>query len=56
MLLYIDAGTSQVRRVLMIDAQRNRNRFDFIEPVVNKPVDQKEFEFVKPAGAQVIKP
>lgn len=56
MLLYVDAATFQVRRVLMIDAQRNRNRFDFLEPVVNKPVDQSEFVFVKPAGAQVIKP
>jgi outer membrane lipoprotein carrier protein len=55
-LLYIDAGTFQVRRVLMIDAQRNRNRFDFIDPVVNKPVDKQEFQFTMPKGAQVIKP
>lgn len=55
-LLYVDGATFQVRRVLMIDAQRNRNRFDFIEPVVNQPVDKKEFEFIKPAGAQVIRP
>ena len=56
MLLYIDAGTYQVRRVLMIDAQRNRNRFDFLTPVVNKPVPASEFQFTPPAGTKVIKP
>ncbi|OQX68364.1 MAG: hypothetical protein B6A08_10725 [Sorangiineae bacterium NIC37A_2] len=55
-LLYIDAGTFQVRRVLMIDAQRNRNRFDFGDPVVNQPVDPKEFTFTPPPGTQVVRP
>lgn len=56
LLLYIDAGTYQVRRVLMIDAQQNRNRFDFLEPVVNKPVDPQEFVFIAPSGTRVIRP
>lgn len=56
MLLYIDSSTFQVRRVLMIDAQKNRNRFDFVEPEVNRPVPPEEFAFVPPAGTQVIKP
>lgn len=56
LLLFVDGKTFQVRRVLMIDAQRNRNRFDFLDPVVNEPVDQKEFQFVPPPGTQVIKP
>lgn len=56
LLLYVDAGTYQVRRVLMIDAQQNRNRFDFITPSVNQPVAPGEFEFVPPAGTRVIKP
>ena len=55
-LLYVDGATHQVRRVLMIDAQQNRNRFDFVEPTVNQPVDKKEFEFVAPPGTQVVKP
>lgn len=55
-LLFVDANTYQVRRVIMIDAQRNRNRFDFDEPTVNQPVDQKEFQFTPPAGTKVIKP
>lgn len=56
LLLYIDAGTYQVRRVLMIDAQQNRNRFDFVAPVVNKPVDPGEFTFQPPPGTRVIRP
>jgi outer membrane lipoprotein carrier protein len=56
MLLYVDGATFQVRRVLMIDAQRNRNRFDFDEPVVNEPVPAAEFVFSPPPGTQIIKP
>lgn len=56
LLLYVDAGTYQVRRVLMIDAQQNRNRFDFVAPVVNQPVDPNEFVFHPPVGTRVIKP
>lgn len=55
-LLFVDARTFQVRRVLMIDAQRNRNRFDFIDPIVNQPVDPKEFNFQAPPGTQVVRP
>jgi outer membrane lipoprotein carrier protein len=56
LLLYVDAGTYQVRRVLMIDAQQNRNRFDFVAPVVNQPVDPNEFIFHPPVGTRIIKP
>lgn len=56
MLLYIDAATSQVRRVLILDAQGNRNRFDFTAPVVNQAVPKSEFEFTPPPGTKVIKP
>ena len=55
-LLYVDARTYQVRRVLLIDAQRNRNRFDFVDPVVNDKVPPAEFEFTAPPGTQVIRP
>jgi outer membrane lipoprotein carrier protein len=53
---YVDAGTYQVRRVLLLDAQRNRNRFDFITPVVNKKIDKNEFQFTPPQGTRIIKP
>ncbi|MCC6554859.1 MAG: outer membrane lipoprotein carrier protein LolA [Polyangiaceae bacterium] len=56
MLLYVDAQTSQVRRVLILDAQGNRNRFDFAAPVVNQPVAKGEFDFTPPPGTRVIKP
>jgi outer membrane lipoprotein carrier protein len=55
-LLYIDGATSQVRRVLILDAQGNRNRFEFINPVVNTPVTPGEFLFQPPDGTQIVKP
>lgn len=55
-LLYVDANTYQVRRVLLLDAQGNRNRFDFISPAVNTKVPKNEFSFKPPPGTQVIKP
>jgi outer membrane lipoprotein carrier protein len=55
-LLFIDAKTFHVRRVLMIDAQRNRNRFDFIDPIVNHPVDAREFSFEPPPGTRIVRP
>ncbi|HEX9620773.1 MAG TPA: outer membrane lipoprotein carrier protein LolA [Polyangiaceae bacterium] len=56
MLLYVDAGTYQVRRVLILDAQGNRNRFDFVKPSVNVPVLPAEFDFRPPPGTQLVKP
>jgi outer membrane lipoprotein carrier protein len=56
LLLYVDGRTAQVRRVLLLDAQGNRNRFDFENPVVNARVPDSEFTFQAPAGTQIIKP
>jgi outer membrane lipoprotein carrier protein len=56
MMLYVDGATYQVRRVLLLDAQGNKNRFDFVKPVVNKKPPDGEFQFVPPPGTQVIKP
>lgn len=53
---YVDAATYQVRRVLIIDAQGNRNRFDFVTSEVNTKAPQGEFAFTPPAGTQVIRP
>jgi outer membrane lipoprotein carrier protein len=55
-LLYVDAATSQVRRVLILDAQGNRNKFDFESPLVNTPVPPGSFSFTPPAGTQIVKP
>jgi len=56
MLLFVDSKTDQVRRVMLIDAQGNRNRFDFANPVVNKKPPPDEFKFVPPKGTKIIKP
>jgi len=56
LLLYVDAQTHQVRRALILDAQGNRNRFDFSAPIVNQAVPKSEFDFTPPPGTKVIKP
>jgi outer membrane lipoprotein carrier protein len=55
-LFYVDKQTSQVRRVLILDGQSNRNRFDFVNPRVNEPVDSNQFVFVPPPGTTVVHP
>lgn len=55
-LLYVDKASSQVRRVLILDAQGNRNRFDFDNPMVNIPVPATEFSFSPPEGTQIVRP
>ncbi|AKV03740.1 Outer membrane lipoprotein carrier protein LolA [Labilithrix luteola] len=55
-LFYVDSQTAQVRRVLIVDGQGNRNRFDFENPRVNVPVNDDMFKFTPPAGTQLIKP
>lgn len=53
---YVDAQTYQVRRVLIVDAQGNRNRFDFLTSEVNTKAPPGEFAFTPPQGTQVIRP
>jgi outer membrane lipoprotein carrier protein len=55
-LFYVDAPTSQVRRVMIIDGQGNRNRFDFVNPRVNEPVPPGQFTFTPPPGTSVVHP
>lgn len=55
-LFYVDTGSAQVRRVLIVDGQGNRNRFDFESPKVNVPVADDRFKFTPPAGTQIIRP
>jgi len=56
MLLYVDAATFQVRRVLLLDAQGNKNRFDFSGTEVNLKTPPGEFAFTPPKGTQVVRP
>lgn len=55
-LFYVDTATSQVRRVMIVDGQGNRNRFDFKDPRVNLPVTPNQFNFTPPPGTTVVKP
>ncbi len=55
-LFYVDAATSQVRRVMVIDGQGNRNRFDFASPRVNEPVAPTQFTFTPPPGTSIVRP
>lgn len=55
-LFYVDSATSQVRRVLIVDGQGNRNRFDFENPKVNVQVPPDKFKFTPPPGTQIIRP
>jgi outer membrane lipoprotein carrier protein len=55
-LFYVDTGTSQVRRVMVIDGQGNRNRFDFVSPRVNEPVAATQFTFTPPPGTSIVRP
>jgi outer membrane lipoprotein carrier protein len=55
-LFYVDTATSQIRRVMVIDGQGNRNRFDFINPKINEPVMVAQFQFTPPAGTSIVHP
>ncbi len=55
-LLYVDVATFQVRRVLLLDAQGNKNRFDFTGTEVNLATPPGEFNFTPPKGTQVVRP
>ncbi len=56
MILYVDGKTHHVRRVLLLDAQGNVNRFTFYEPSVNTTIEPTEFAFTPPAGTKVVRP
>jgi len=55
-LFYVDTATSQVRSVMIIDGQGNRNRFVFTTPRVNDPVKPDEFKFTPPPGTSIVHP
>jgi outer membrane lipoprotein carrier protein len=53
--LFVDGATYQVRRVLLLDAQGNKNRFDFTRPQVNVKAPSGEFKFTPPPGTQLVR-
>ena len=60
-LFYIDeellkhGDLGAVRRVLVLDAQGNRNQFDFIQALQPDSIPATEFIFEPPAGTEIIK-
>jgi outer membrane lipoprotein carrier protein len=56
LFLFVDAATFHVRAVLLLDAQGNHNRFEFLDPEVDHKVAPSEFTFSPPPGTRVIKP
>jgi outer membrane lipoprotein carrier protein len=55
-LFFVDLGTSQVRRVLIVDGQGNRNRFDFVNPQFNLAISPGTFQYTPPAGTTIVRP
>ncbi len=59
-LFYIDeellkkGDPACVRRVLVIDAQGNRNRFDFLLVEQPQSIPDSEFEFIAPEGTNIL--
>lgn len=53
-LWFVQTGGFRVRRVLVVDAQGNRNRFDFERPNANPTVPAGSFTFTPPPGTQII--
>ncbi len=45
-----------VHRVLIVDAEGNRNRFDFSHLRFNRPVPDEQFGFQPPAGTRIVRP
>lgn len=54
-VFYMDATTSQVGRVIVVDGQGNRNRLDFVDPKLNEPAASAEFEFSPSPGTSVVR-
>jgi outer membrane lipoprotein-sorting protein len=55
LLVYLSRGSHQIQRLLIIDPQENRNRYDFLNVRRNAPVRSSDFLFNPPAGTRIIK-
>lgn len=53
-LFYVEQPTSLVRRVVLLDAQGNRNRFDFDQIAINPPLLLRQFVIGTPPGTAAI--
>ena len=53
---YVDGQSYRVRRVLLLDAQGNRNRYDFVKTELGVRVPPDEFHLEVPPGTQILEP
>ncbi|MBI4955792.1 MAG: outer membrane lipoprotein carrier protein LolA [Myxococcales bacterium] len=53
-LFLADLGSGEVRRVLVLDAHGNRNRFDFAAPSLDAAIPAREFSLVPPPGTETV--
>ncbi len=51
---YVDKATSQLRRVLILDAHGNRNQINFESPKLNCKAVDSDFEFTAPKDTNVV--
>lgn len=56
LVFYVDRASFQVVRTAVIDAQGNRNRFDFTNPRVNMNIPESAFNWSPPPGTSVVRP
>ncbi len=56
LIFYVDRASFQVVRTAVIDAQGNRNRFDFTNPRVNMNIPESTFNWSPPPGTSVLRP
>jgi len=56
LVFYVEPTNFQVARTVVLDAQGNRNRFDFRSPQVNNNPAQSVFEWSPPSGTQIVRP
>jgi hypothetical protein len=60
-MFYVDTSMlakgdpNAIQRVLAVDAQKNKNRFDFLGVTQPASIDPAEFTFTPPAGTNVVK-
>jgi len=55
MVLYVDKKTHQVRRLMLVDAQGNTNRFVLSNIRINRKIGNKEFVFRPPRGTKIVR-
>lgn len=54
LVLRVDRGSGRVEESILFETSKNTNRFQFFEPKLNQGLKDSQFEFVPPAGVDVV--